>query len=98
MLLKRKYDAMVGIDDPLTVSMLAHQMKHRATGTGRKVIIGMGAYNRIPPKLRAMLEAALKEHARRKKCNVSDLLWTIGFFGNNVPVIRIKKRPRIEVR
>jgi hypothetical protein len=98
-LVKKKVDCAVGIEDPLISSLIAQRTKNKVQGSGRRVIIGMGAYNRMPAKMRAMLDETLKDAAKKKKCSVKDLIWTIGIFGrNNMPVIRIKKRKSIEVK
>jgi len=98
MLFKKKVDGAVAVQDPLLSSIIAQRTRVKASGAGRPKIIGMGAYWRMPARLRAMLDATLKDAAKKKKCSVQDLTWTIGFFGrNNMPVIRIKKRLSIKV-
>jgi len=98
MIIRQKMDAMVAMENPLAAGIVCSRMRNAASGRGRKVTIGMGAYNRMPAALKSMLDAALKDAAKKKKCRISDLIWKIGLYKGETPAISIKKRPQIEVR
>jgi len=84
------------LSGPLAAMAMA-QMRQVASGQGpRKRKIEMGAYDRLPPKLREMVDSSLAQASKEYGCPKRDLIWTLGFIGNQ-PAVSVKKRPRIEV-
>lgn len=61
-------------------------------------IQGQKAYDLLSTRQKGLLEFALQNTARRKKCSVNDLEWEIGKGYPGCPIpIRVQKKQRIEL-
>lgn len=84
---------MQAMTEPLMAGLLSKQFMGKEHHSS--VHIKQDAYWRLPPKLRAMVDAAIRDACRRKNCNRRDLVWSINLTRKECPVIHVRKREQI---
>jgi len=93
-ILKQKAGSMQAIDGPMA-GLLAAQMRRVASGHG-ETRYSMGVYSRLPARVQAMVDAAVRDFMAKEGCRRGDVIWVLGFTGRQ-PIIHVKRRPRLEI-
>ena len=94
MILKQRVSSMERIDGPMA-GLVQAQMHRKASGRG-DYKVNMSKYMLLTPKVRAMIDAAVDEEARKQNCHRRELLWTLGIYSGK-PAIHVTRRERIEL-
>ena len=95
MILKQRISSMERLDGPMA-GLVQGQMHRKASGHGGDYKVNMSKYPLLTPKVRAMIDAAVDEEARKQNCHRRELLWTLGIYSGK-PAIHVTRRERIEL-
>lgn len=94
--LSKKHGAVQRIDDPLMAMLLSQRF---VSGPRSTLYPDSPAWEDLSPRMQATLRACLKDAAGKYKCLERDLMISLAISSNRKegPVIRVKKRQRIEI-